>query len=160
MFLIFVVYTICIMYTWIQKCDAYIIRRLQKLEVPMARAAIFIVYVWFGFLKLAGMSPAGPLVQALFQKTIGGVSFPLFYVFFSLFEMVIGIVFLIRGLERVALFLLALHLFTTVLPLIFLPALTWQGFLVPTLEGQYIIKNILIAAIAVIIGSRVVPIRP
>ncbi len=141
----------------IQKFDLGIINHLRELEVPLARTAIFIVYFWFGLLKLLGLSPAGPLVQALFQKTIWFMQFPTFYFFFSLFEMTIGIIFLIRGWERLAIFLLGLHLLTTILPLFFLPQIAWQGFLVPTLEGQYIIKNILIVAVAVVVGSKLVP---
>jgi uncharacterized membrane protein YkgB len=142
----------------IQKFDAYVINHFRKLEVPLARTAIFVVYFWFGFLKLLGVSPAGPLVQALFEKTIWFIPFPTFYFFFSLFEMLIGILFLVRGLERLVIFLLSLHLITTILPLFLLPQITWEGFLVPTLEGQYIIKNIFIAATAVVIGSKLVPI--
>ncbi|MBI4449435.1 hypothetical protein HY634_00055 [Candidatus Uhrbacteria bacterium] len=141
----------------IQKFDAYIIRRLHVLEVPLARAAIFIVYFWFGLLKLLGVSPAGPLVQALFQETVWFVSFPAFYIAFSFFEMAIGIIFLVRGWERLAIFLLGLHLLATILPLALLRHMTWQGFLIPTLEGQYIMKNVLIIAAAVVVGSKLVP---
>lgn len=123
----------------------------------MARTAIFIVYFWFGALKLIGASPAGPLVLALFDKTIGFMPFTLFYTLFAIYEMTIGILFLITGLERVAIFFLCLHLVTTAMPLLLLSDITWQGLLVPTLEGQYIIKNILIAALAVVIGARVAP---
>jgi len=142
----------------ILKFDSLIINRLRELEIPLARIAIFIVYFWFGLLKLLDMSPAGPLVQTLFERTIWFMPFQSFYFLFSLFEMAIGIIFLIRGLERLAIFLLSLHLVTTVLPLFLLPEIAWQGFLVPTLEGQYIIKNILIVAVAVVVGSKLVPI--
>ena|SRR3989344_1924738 len=141
----------------IHRIDARIIGHLRSWEMPLGRLAIFIVYFWFGLLKLMGTSPATPMVQALFEKTIQFMPFPIFYALFSLFEVVIGILFLIRGLERVAIFLLGLHLLTTVLPLILLPGMTWEGFLTPTLEGQYIIKNILIAALAVVIGARLIP---
>ena len=70
--------------------------------------------------------------------------FNVFYSLFALFEMLIGALFLIKGWERVAIYLLVLHIVTTILPLFLLPNLAWQKFLVPTLEGQYIIKNILI----------------
>ncbi len=143
----------------IQKIDSAVIGRLQKIEARMARTAIFVVYFWFGVLKLVGVSPAGPMVQALFQRTIPFVPFPAFYALFSLFEMAIGILFLIRGWERLAILLLGVHLATTTLPLILLPEITWQGLLVPTLEGQYIIKNILIIAIAVVVGAKLTPIR-
>lgn len=142
----------------IQKFDIHIISRFRKWEVPLARTAIFVVYFWFGFLKLIGVSPAAPLVQALFEKTINFMPFATFYVFFSFFEIAIGILFLVRGLERLAIFLIGLHLITTILPLVFLPHIAWQAFLVPTLEGQYIIKNVLIAASAIVIGSKLVPI--
>ena len=142
----------------IQKFDTRILSRLQRVEVPLARIAIFIVYFWFGFLKLLGVSPAAPLVQALFEKTIHFMPFTAFYTLFAVFEVAIGLLFLVRGLERLAIFLIGLHLITTILPLIFLPHIAWQAFLVPTLEGQYIIKNVLIAASAVVVGSKLVPI--
>lgn len=141
----------------IQKFDVLIINFFRKWEITLARIAIFTVYFWFGLLKLIGVSPAAPLVQGLFERTINFMPFSTFYALFSVFEMAIGIFFLIRGLERLAIFMLALHLVTTVLPLFCMPEYTWQAFMVPTLEGQYIIKNILIAASAVVIGSRVVP---
>lgn len=149
-----------IMKEWFEKIDSKIVSWLRQFEMPLVRIAIFIVYFWFGSLKLIGSSPAAPLVLALFDKTIHFVSFPVFYTFLSIYEVVIGILFLLPDAERVAIFLLGLHLFTTALPLILLPDITWQSFLVPTLEGQYIIKNILIAALAVVVGSRVVPIAP
>lgn len=141
--------------------DSLIIDRLRRIAVPMARIAIFIVYFWFGLLKILGVSPAGPLVHALFQQTLTFLSFPVFYMGFAVFEMSIGIVFLIRGCERAALPMLAIHLVMTALPLVLLPAMAWQAPLIPTLEGQYIIKNILIAALAVVIGAQVKPLaRP
>ena len=139
----------------IHRIDHVIVTWLQALEVPLARLAIFVVYFWFGSLKLLGMSPATPLVQALFARTVTFISFDAFYLSFAAFEVIIGILFLIPRTERIAMPLLALHLVTTIMPLVFLPEITWQAFLVPTLEGQYIIKNILIAASAVVVGSKV-----
>jgi uncharacterized membrane protein YkgB len=39
-------------------------------------------------------------------------------------------------------------------PLVILPNETWQKTLVPTLEGQYIIKNLVIIALALVIGAH------
>lgn len=144
----------------IQKFDLLVIKYLKGWEIPLARIALFVVYFWFGILKLIGISPAGPLVYELFQKTMSlPIPFPTFYVGFALFEMAIGLILLVRGWERLAILLLAIHLITTAMPLLFLPEITWQGFLAPTLEGQYIIKNILIIAAAVVIGSKLVPFK-
>ena len=139
------------------RMDARIISALRKLEVPIARIAIFVVYFWFGLLKLLGVSPAGPLVEALFKKTVSFMTFPTFYFGLAIFEMVIGLIFVVKGLERLAIALLAVHIFMTALPLVFLPEITWQGFFIPTLEGQYIIKNILIVAAAIVVGAKLVP---
>jgi uncharacterized membrane protein YkgB len=40
------------------------------------------------------------------------------------------------------------------LPLFLLPQITWHKFLVPTLEGQYIIKNLAIISLALVIGAH------
>jgi uncharacterized membrane protein YkgB len=126
---------------------------LGSLSVPFARLALFVVYFWFGLLKLVGVSPAGPLVVALWQKTIPFIPLHAFMMLFASYEMLIGVLFLIPRLERLAIGLLLLHVSTTVLPLILLPGIVWQMFLVPSLEGQYIIKNIVIIALALSIGA-------
>ena len=141
----------------LHKIDPHIINTLRRIEVPLARLAIFVVYFWFGALKIFGVSPAGPLVQELFDATMISIPFPTFYMTFALFEMIIGLAFLARGWERAAIFLLMAHLVTAALPLILLPDITWQRVLIPTIEGQYIIKNILIAALAIVIGARLAP---
>ncbi len=127
--------------------------------MPLARFSIFVVFFWFGFLKVLGLSPASLMVVTLLHATMPFVSPPSFLVFFGLFECVIGILFLIPGLERVVLPLLFFHMVTTVLPLFLLPHMVWTGFMVPTLEGQYIIKNIVIIATAISIAAHLHPIR-
>lgn len=71
--------------------------------------------------------------------------------------MVIGICFLIPKLSRLAIALLIPHMIMTILPLFFLTDLTWQGFLTPTLEGQYIIKNLVIIALAMGVAAHIHP---
>jgi uncharacterized membrane protein YkgB len=140
--------------------DLEIIHAFRKLSVPVARFGLFIVFFWFGALKVVGQSPASPLVEGLFNATFPiDMSFGTFLILFGLFECLIGILFVIRGAERVVIPLLFIHMATTVMPLVFLPAATWSGFLVPTLEGQYIIKNILVIAAAIGIAAHLHPIR-
>ncbi len=127
----------------------------KKNSVLAARIALFIIYFWFGFLKVIGFSPAGPLVGALFDRTISFVPFQMFYISFAIFECLIGILFLFPKLTRVALVLFFLHMITAFLPLICLPDMIWQTILIPTLEGQYIIKNIALIALAMEIGGSI-----
>ena len=56
-------------------------------------------------------------------------------------------------------FLLFPHIVMTALPLFFLTGVTWQTNFVPTLEGQYIIKNLLIIALAISLAARLTPFR-
>jgi len=138
--------------------DAAIIRFLHRVTVPVSRAAIFIVYFWFGILKVVGQSPANPLVQALFMRTIPYADFGAFIVLFGLFECLIGISFLVPGMERAALPLLIIHWILVILPLFLLPEVTWRQFMVPTLEGQYIIKDLLIIGTVISIVGHLKPI--
>ena len=141
----------------IQKTDEHIIHFLRRISIPAARIAIFVVFFWFGLLKLIGLSPAGSLVHSLFDQTIHFMAFDTFYFLFAAFECVIGILFLIPGAERVVFPLLLLHMVTTALPLFFLTDIVWQQPFVPTLEGQYIIKNLVIIAAAIGLVSHLHP---
>jgi len=143
----------------IYQLDQKFIDLLGIISMPLARFAIFVVYFWFGILKVLGTSPANPLVNDLLQKTLPFLTFEQFIVYFGVFEMAIGILFLFPKLDRISSLILASHMVTTAMPLILLPAATWQSFLVPTLEGQYIIKNILIVALVFGLGARLKPLK-
>lgn len=134
--------------------DDVVIGFLRRIFPASARVALFVVFFWFGALKLFGLSPANPLVAALLERTLSFLTFEQFIIGFGAFEMVIGLTFLIPRLERVAIALLVPHMVTTFLPLFLLPAITWAGWLIPTLEGQYIIKNLVIIALAFGIAAR------
>lgn len=143
----------------LEQFDEKLIFFFKTISIPMARISLFVVFFWFGVLKILYTSPANPLVAALLGKTLPFLSFGRFIVFFSLFEMLIGVLFLIPQMSRVVLPLLALHMLTTFLPLVFLRQITWQAFLIPTLEGQYIIKNLVIIALAIVIAANLDPLR-
>jgi uncharacterized membrane protein YkgB len=141
----------------IQEMDKDIIHFFRKISDPLARFALFVVFFWFGLLKVLDLSPASELVQQLFEKTVPFMSFPTFMIVFGLFEMVIGLMFIIKGLEREVIPLLFLHMITTGMPLILLASTTWSGWLVPTMEGQYIIKNLVIIATAIAVAAHIHP---
>lgn len=143
----------------LSKIDFQIIVLLRRYSFPLARISLFVVFFWFGALKIAHTSPASPLVEALLSRALSFLTFEQFIFWFGIYEMLIGIAFLAPKLERVAIALLIPHMITTVLPLIFLPQITWQSFLTPTLEGQYIIKNFVIVALAFAIAARLHPMK-
>jgi uncharacterized membrane protein YkgB len=139
--------------------DIHIIHFFQKHWIQFARFSVAIVFIWFGMLKVLGFSPAGGLVQSLFESSIHFVAFDTFYLFFAWFEVVIGVLFLIPRVTRVVMPLLLIHMITTFGPLVLLPAESWSGFMVPTLVGQYIIKNLVIIAVAMGISAHLHPIK-
>lgn len=139
--------------------DQTIISLVRKVSIPVSRIAIFIVYFWFGLLKVLGLSPASPLVLSLLDRTMPFISPDAFLIWFGLFEVLIGIIFLIPKFARAAIALLVIHLITTVMPLFLLKSSLWTGMMVPTLEGQYIIKNVLIVALAIVVASNLTPWR-
>ena len=139
--------------------DQTIISLVRKVSIPVSRIAIFIVYFWFGLLKVLGLSPASPLVLSLLDRTMPFISPDAFLIWFGLFEVLIGIIFLIPKFARAAIALLVIHLITTVMPLFLLKSSLWTGMMVPTLEGQYIFKNIFIVALAIVVASKLTPWR-
>ncbi len=141
----------------LRNIDIKIINFFQRIAIPSARFSLFVIFFYFGLLKVIGLSPASGLVQRLFENTIPFMSFHTFFIGFGIFECIIGVLFLIRGLERVVIPLLFIHMVMTFGPLILLPQETWQRFLVPTLEGQYIIKNLVIIACGISIAAHLDP---
>jgi hypothetical protein len=73
-------------------------------------------------------------------------------------EVAIGVTFCFRFTIRIAIVLLAMQMVGTFMPLVLLPDVTFQGGRIPyalTIEGQYIVKNLLIISAALVIGGTV-----
>ena len=145
-------------YMNIRQIDIELIRFFRRISVPIARFGLFVVFFYFGLLKVIGLSPASHLVEQLFEQTVSFISFDTFIILFGLFECLIGILFVIPGLERVVIPMLFIHMVMTFMPLFILPEATWSSFFIPTLEGQYIIKNLTIIAAAIGVASHLHPI--
>ncbi len=131
----------------------------SKTFVPVARFSIFLIYFWFGFIKLLGLSPASPLAEALTAKTVGMQYFDTLFYILAVIECVIGILFLFPKATRIVVPILLLHVLIVSSPLLLVPEYTWQQFAVPTLEGQYIIKNAVVVAVVIGIAASVKPLK-
>ncbi len=141
--------------------DAILIHGVRRISEPLARLSLFIVFFWFGVLKVIGTSPAIGLVTELFNETFLAdfMTAGTFVVVIGLIEMIIGIFFVLPHFERVAILIMILHMVTTFLPIIMLPDVAWQMPWTPTLEGQYIIKNVVLVAMAIGIAAHLRPLR-
>lgn len=137
------------------RLDQQLVRFMVAYGVHLLRWAIAVVYLWFGGLKLVNASPASDLVvQTVFWLPPRGA-----LLFIGGWEVVVGIGLLFTHplVLRVTLFLLWLQLVGTCQIFVLLPQVAFQGgnpFL-PTLEGQYAIKNVVLITGGLVIGSRV-----
>ena len=129
--------------------DRYMIRFSSKIGVPFLRYAIGIIFIWFGALKMIGeLSPAYDLVAATIYWLTPEIIVPLL----GLWEVAIGVAFLVPALTRAGIVLLAFQMPGTFLPLVLLPEVCFT--VIPfglTLEGQYIVKNLVIIGSALVI---------
>ncbi len=120
----------------------------------LVRIPLFVIFFWFGFLKIINLSPA----QNLVIDTVYWMPFfeaESWTIIIGYWEVLIAILFMFKRTTFFAMVLLLLQMTGTFLPLIILPEVTFQNSnpFLPTLEGQYIIKNIIIITAALIIGG-------
>jgi uncharacterized membrane protein YkgB len=142
----------------IQIIDLKLIAFFKRTYIPVARFSIFLIFFWFGFIKLLGLSPAGPLAHALIEKTVGVQYFDTLFIILAVLECIIGVLFLFPKATRVVIPLLLFHMLIVCSPLLLVPDYTWQQAFVPTIEGQYIIKNAVVIAVAIGIAASTTPI--
>jgi uncharacterized membrane protein YkgB len=141
----------------ITSMDEKIIAFFRRTYLTIARISLFVVFFWFGFIKLIGISPASPLAEALTAKTVGAQYFDPLFLAIAFLECLVGILILFPQAVRITIPLLLFHMIIVCGPLVLVPDMTWQSFMVPTLEGQYIIKNIVVIAVAFGIAAHTKP---
>tara|TARA_B100000767_G_scaffold25525_1_gene22435 strand:+ start:176 stop:598 length:423 start_codon:yes stop_codon:yes gene_type:complete len=120
----------------------------------LVRIPLFVIFFWFGFLKTINLSPA----QNLVIDTVYWMPFfeaESWTIIIGYWEVSIAVLFMFKRTTFIAMVLLLLQMTGTFLPLIILPEVTFQNSnpFLPTLEGQYIIKNIIIITAALVIGG-------
>jgi len=141
-----------------EKADVKITRWMAKHSLSLLRVSIGIIFFWFGVLKFFdGLSPA----QDLAIKTIDIVTFglltPSIIIFgLAVWETAIGIGLIFSLFMRETLLLLYLQMIGTFLPVIFFPSEVFNIFPYSlTLEGQYIIKNLVLLSAGIVLGATV-----
>lgn len=132
--------------------DAAIAAWMQRFGLILLRVSLAIVFIWFGALKPFRISPADELIE----RTVYWFDPNWFIPFLGVWEVLIGVCLLVRPLIRVAIFLLALQMPGTFLPLVLQPEVCFtQVPFAPSLEGQYIIKNLVLISAAIVVGGSV-----
>jgi len=138
--------------------DRRITMALASSAVPVLRISLGIVFLWFGVLKFfPGLSPAQDLAaRTIEQLTLGIVPPEVALPVLAAWEVLIGLGLLSGRFLRATLLLLAVQMLGTLTPLVLFPAETFTVFpIAPTLEGQYILKNMVLVAAAMVVGATV-----
>ena len=135
---------------------ANIAQEVEKRGTAILRVSLGVVFFWFGFLKFFGAtSPA----EEIASRTISLITFDLLNADISMpllaiLECVIGLGLLTKKYMRYVIPILYFQMAGTVLPLFVFPAETWKTPpFVPTLLGQYIIKNCILISAAIVLGA-------
>jgi uncharacterized membrane protein YphA (DoxX/SURF4 family) len=143
---------------WFNQIDAHITRWMARWGILLLRLSLGIVFFWFGVLKFfPGLSPA----QELAGQTINLLSFGLLSpetanLILAVWECLIGLGLIFGVFLRATLLLLFLQMPGTITPLFLFPheaftVIPWA----PTLEGQYIIKNLVLVSAGLVVGATV-----
>lgn len=130
---------------------------LERWSIPALRVALGAVFVVFGALKLIpGASPLEALVQSTWEKlTFGLVGGQAALVATAVLELLAGALLIAGGaFARTGLVVLAFAFVGILSPIVLLPAEVF-GSHGPTLTGQYIFKNAVLIAAALVVASRV-----
>jgi len=146
------------LYQRFTQLDTRITEWMARHGITLLRISLGIVYFWFGVLKFfPGLSPA----EGLATRTITTLTFGLIppqasILILATWESLIGLGLVIGRQLRAVLLLLFLQMIGTALPILFFPAEVFTAFpYAPTLEGQYIIKNLVLVSAGIVIGATV-----
>ncbi len=137
--------------------DRRVTHWLAEHGLMLLRISIGVIFIWFGVLKFwPGLSAADQLAtETIDRLSFGLIPEGLARFLLAVLETAIGVGLVTGKFMRFTLLLLVGQMLGTVTPLILFPELTWSHLFVPTLEGQYILKNIVLVSAALTIGASV-----
>jgi len=140
------------------KLDRRLTAFMARYGITLLRLSVGIVYFWFGLLKFfPGLSPAEDLAARTTAVLTFGLLRPQVALFLlAIWECAVGVGLLFGVFLRATLLLLWLQMFGTIAPIFLFPEDVFTRIpYVPTLEGQYIIKNLVLASAGIVVGATV-----
>ncbi len=144
--------------SWLQRFDAALHRWLVAHSIGLLRISLGVILLFFGVLKFfPHVSPAEPLTI----KTTDALTFDLIpgdvaIVLIGALESTVGILLILGRWLRLAVYLLAGQFVGVLAPLVLFTGRLFDGpHHAPTLEGQYVLKDFILLAAALVITSTV-----
>jgi len=147
-----------ILLAWFEQVDERITNWMAGYGIVILRVSLGVIFFWFGILKFfPGLSPAQDLaMRTISILTFGKIPPNVSLLILAGWECLIGIGLIFGLFMRATLLLLFLQMFGTITPIFFFPheVFTLVPY-APTLEGQYIIKNIVLISAGLVLGATV-----
>ena len=133
--------------------DRMVVTALQRWSIPLLRISLGIVFLWFGALKVLRVTPVADLVAA----TVYWVDPDWFVPLLGVVEMLVGAGLILRRAMRTILAIFLAQMAGTFLILILLPEVAFQDGnpLKLTVEGEFVIKNLVLLAAGLVVGATV-----
>lgn len=140
------------------RIDQRITNWMASYGILFLRISLGLVFFWFGILKFfPGLSPAQDLAaRTIAMLTFGAIPASTSVFLLAVWECLIGLGLIFGVFMRATLFLLFLQMVGTITPIFFFPHEVFTQIpYAPTLEGQYIIKNLVLISAGLVIGATV-----
>jgi uncharacterized membrane protein YphA (DoxX/SURF4 family) len=144
--------------SWLDPVDVRLTAWMARRGIPLLRISLGIIFFWFGVLKFfPGVSPAQDLAsRTIAVLTFGAVPPTISVPALAAWECAIGLGLMFGVFMRAVLLLLFLQMIGTFAPVVLFPGEVFARVpYAPTLEGQYIIKNLVLISAALVIGATV-----
>jgi putative oxidoreductase len=137
--------------------DDRIRKALDTVGITALRVSVGLVFVWFGLLKIFDVSPVSDLVAQTVYWFDPDVVVPAL----GVLEVAVGTLLLLGKWLRTALALFAAQMLGTFLVFIVLPEVAFRDGnpLLLTVEGEFVVKNLVLLAAGMVVGARVRPVR-
>lgn len=134
------------------RLDARVVSWLDRLGHPLHRVTLALVFLWFGTLKLYGH----PTATTILAHTVFIGQPDVTVRLLGAWEAAIGLCLLFPAMVRIALPLLLLRLLGTAAAMVIRSDVCFANSpLVPTPEGQYLVKDLMLFGAAAVIGGSV-----
>jgi uncharacterized membrane protein YphA (DoxX/SURF4 family) len=143
--------------TAVSAAEARLMEWLARYSVDLLRISVGLVFLAFGVLKFfPGLSPAQELAgRTVEMLTFGLVPDQLAVLMVATLETTIGLLLVTGRWLRLGIALLIVAMAGILSPLVLLPDELFRGRIyAPTLEGQYVFKDLVLVSAAFVIAAR------
>lgn len=147
----------------LQMIDGAVHRFLRSHSIALLRTIVGLVFLLFGLLKFfPGVSPVeGLTIKTTDALSLGLVPGHIAIVMVACSETVIGLLLISGRFLRIAIYLLAGQLIGILAPLVLFTGRLFEGpHNAPTLEGQYVVKDLILVAAGFVVASTLPGLMP